>query len=463
MQQRLVLTKTSPNPFLPTTEYRYSMTWKRRQEVGPTRSPAGFHAESSSRRDSVPAGRHEQSRDSRINAADVSANYGDLPISKNLLSRHETHAAAPNGQRQPSSTNLPSYTREDVQRRVLQKFKDEGRVAITRCEFEEAVDDAMRRLQQEQAYMQPPYENSTVRRQMLTNETEADRGSDSSDQFQSGISMPPPALGDHSFEKSYSGSPADFQAKGASQPSACFLSSSPGGNSVLMDPTASVKKEWHRSAVHEYEDSIMTESQVSAPDHPKRLFPDDVTKLFAEITNLVSRLPDLDGWLDIEKVRSISERVHCRISIFNELSRGIDKLEDQKPAELSIREEMRRKILELEDPGLRISNTKAHPGSTASTGQEDNATNGSQASCWEGILSTLLTKVDRGFMNANVELPIIAFCYYSLLGCCWSALEIEFYSVTPETTAIGHGPGSHNQQDLKILWYIVLTLLLGFC
>jgi hypothetical protein len=181
------------------------------------------------------------------------------------------------------------------------------------------------------------------------------------------------------------------------------------------------------------------------------LFPDYVTKLFGEITNLVSRLPDLDGRPDIEKIRSISERVHRRISVFNELLRGINELEDQKPAELSIREEMRRKILDLEDPGLQISNTKSHPESTASAGQEDN------------ILSTLLAKADRGFMNANIELPIIAFCYSSLLGCCWSALEIEFYSVIPETAAIGHGPSSHNQQDLKILWYVVLALLLSFC
>lgn len=230
-----------------------------------------------------------------------------------------------------------------------------------------------------------------------------------------------------------------------------------------MDPTVSVEKEWHCSAVHENEDSIMTESQVSAPDHPKRLFLDDVTKLFAEIANLVSRLPDLDSWPNTEKIRSISERVHRRISIFNEVQRGIDEFEDRKPAELSIREEMRRKILDLEDPGLQISHTKSHPESTASTGQEDNTPDGSQASCWESILSTLLAKVDWGLMNANIELPIIAFCYNSLLGCCWSVSGVKFYSVIPETTAIDHGPSPRGQRDLKNLWYMVLALLLSFC
>src|SRR5271156_4686242 len=265
MQQRSVLTKGSPNPFLPITEYRYSMTRKRRQKAGPTQSLTGFRAvtaESPSRRDSVPAGRHEQSRDSIIDAADVSANYDDSPISKNLLSRQETHAAAPNGQRQPSSTNLPSYMREYAERMVMDQI----------------CDRVMRKLQQQQAYMQP---------------------------------------------------------------CVCLLSSGSGGNSVLMDPTLSVKKKWHRSAVHENEASIMTESQVYAPDHPRRLFSDDVAKLFAEIANLVSRL---DSWPDTEKIRSISERVHRRISIFNEVQRGIDEFEDRKPAELSIREEMRRKI-----------------------------------------------------------------------------------------------------------------------
>jgi hypothetical protein len=331
---------------------------------------------------------------------------------------------------------------------------------VERRVMDQICDRVMRKLQQQQSYMQAPYENSTVRRQMPTNETEADRGNDSSDQSQSEISMPLPALGDHSFEKPNSGSPTDFRAEGASQPRACLLSSGSGGNSVLMDPTHSVKKKCHRSAVHENEDSIMIESQVYAPDHPKRLFPDDVAKLFAEIANLVSRL---DSRPDTEKIRSISERVHRRISIFNEVQRGIDELEDRKPAELSIREEMRRKILDLEDPGLQISHTKSHPESTASTGQEDNAPDGSQASCWESILSTLLAKVDWGLMNANIELPIIAFCYNILLGCCWSVSGVKFYSVISETTAIDHGPSSHNQQDLKNLWYMVLALLLSFC
>jgi WD40 repeat protein len=312
-------------------------------------------------------------------------------------------------------------------------------------------------------WVTPPYENSTARRQMLTNETEVDRGNDSSDQSQSGTSMPLSALGDHSFEKRNSGSPTGFRAEGASQPCECLLSSGSGGNSVLMDPTVSVKKEWHRSAEHENEDSIMTDSQVSAPDRPKRFFLDDVTKLFAEIANLVSRLPDLDGWLDTEKIRSISERVHRRISIFNEVQREIDELEHRKPAELFIREEMWRKILELEDTGLQISNTKSHPESTVSTGQEDNAPDGSQTSCWESIVSTLLAKVDRGFMNAYIELPIIAFCYNSLLGWCWSVSGVKFYSVIFETTAIDHGPSSHNQQHLKNLWYMVLAPLLSFC
>ena len=398
-----------------------------------------------------------------IDAADVSANYDDSPISKNLLSRQETHAAAPNGQRQPSSANLPSYTRAALERMVVQKLRNEGHVTITRSQVDRAVDDALRRMRQQQAYMQPPYENSTARRQILTNETEADRGNDSSDQSQSGISMPLPALGDHSFEKPNSGSPTDFRAEGASQPRERPLSSGSGGNSVSMDPTVSVKKEWYLSAVHENEDSIMTESQVSAPDHPKRLYPDDAMKLFAEIANLVSRLPDLDSWRDTEKIRSISERVYRRISIFKEVQRGIDELEYRKPAELFIREEMWRKILELEDPGLQISNTKSHPESTVSTGQEDNAPDGSQTSYWESIVSTLLAKVDREFMNAYTELPIIAFGYNILLGWCWSVSGVKFYSVIFETTAIDHGRSSHNQQHLKNIWYMVLAPLLRFC
>jgi hypothetical protein len=345
----------------------------------------------------------------------------------------------------------------------MEKLRNEGHGTITRSKLDQICDEAMLQMQQEQAYMQPPHENSTVKRQMLTNETETGRGNDSSDQSQLGISMPLPALGDHFFEKPNSGDPTDFRAEGASQPRACLLSSGSGGNSVLLDPTLSVKKEWHRSAAHEKEDSVMTESQVSAPDHPKRLFPDDVAKLFAEIANLVSRLPDLDSWPNTEKIRSISERVHHRISIFNEVQRGIDDLEDRKPAELSIREEIRRKILDLKDPALQISHTKSHPEPTASTGQEDNAPDSSQATCWESFLSTLLAKVDWGLMNANIELPIIAFCYNSLLGCCWSVSEVKFCSVISETTAIDHGPSSHNQLDLKDLWYMGLVLLLSFC
>jgi hypothetical protein len=50
----------------------------------------------------------------------------------------------------PHSGNQSLYTREDVQKMVAQKLKDQGHTLVTRAKFDQAVDEALRRIQQEQ-------------------------------------------------------------------------------------------------------------------------------------------------------------------------------------------------------------------------------------------------------------------------------------------------------------------------
>ena len=64
---------------------------------------------------------------------------------------------------QPGSQ--PTYSREDIQRRVAQKLKDEGHITITKAQLDKAVDEAYRRIHQQAASAQaasaqaapPPY------------------------------------------------------------------------------------------------------------------------------------------------------------------------------------------------------------------------------------------------------------------------------------------------------------------
>jgi hypothetical protein len=49
----------------------------------------------------------------------------------------------------PSSVAQPTFTRQDVEKKVLQKLKDQGHKEITRPQFERAVDSAMRSLEAE--------------------------------------------------------------------------------------------------------------------------------------------------------------------------------------------------------------------------------------------------------------------------------------------------------------------------
>jgi hypothetical protein len=49
----------------------------------------------------------------------------------------------------PSSAAQPTFTRQDVEKRVLQNLKDQGHKEITRSQFDKAVDNAMRSLEAE--------------------------------------------------------------------------------------------------------------------------------------------------------------------------------------------------------------------------------------------------------------------------------------------------------------------------
>jgi hypothetical protein len=55
----------------------------------------------------------------------------------------------------PQSSNQSGYTREDVVKMVARKLKDEGHTTLSRDQFERAVDEALRNIQQQQA--PPPY------------------------------------------------------------------------------------------------------------------------------------------------------------------------------------------------------------------------------------------------------------------------------------------------------------------
>jgi hypothetical protein len=48
----------------------------------------------------------------------------------------------------PSSRDQPTYTRHDVEMAISRHFKDAGRTAIDRSEFDRAIDEAMRKIQQ---------------------------------------------------------------------------------------------------------------------------------------------------------------------------------------------------------------------------------------------------------------------------------------------------------------------------
>jgi hypothetical protein len=380
-----------------------------------------------------------------MDAAEISANYDDSQTYIGRLPCEKTDSRAPNGQGQRSSTNLRSYKREDVERALLQKLKDNGITDITRSELDRAIDGAFRKFQ------------------IPINEIGAQVGGgyDSLDQPESGNSIYLPASGVYS-EISNPQIPTDFRPEGASNPHVYLSPCDSRDNLALMNPTFSGKTKWHGNAIHEHEDSIMTESHVPAPDHPKRLPLDDIPKMFAEIAGLILRLPELDKLPDCEKVRSISEHIKRRIFIFKEVQRAIDESGDWKPIEAIIREGIQRQLLELEDPGLQVSNTKSPTDPIVSAGQEKNAVDGSQTSRWESDLSTLLIKVDWEFMNTNVAMPFTAFCYSSLLSCCWSVLGVKSDSVASETTAIGHDSSSPTQQNLQYPWYVLLVLP-SFC
>jgi hypothetical protein len=69
------------------------------------------------------------------------------------------------------SANQPTYTRADVEKRIAQKLKNEGHTRITREEFDRAVDDAFRRIQQYQAAQAPPPYSKTSTKQPDTTGT----------------------------------------------------------------------------------------------------------------------------------------------------------------------------------------------------------------------------------------------------------------------------------------------------
>ena len=49
----------------------------------------------------------------------------------------------------PSPATQPTYTREDVEKKVIQTLRDQGRKEITRAQFDKLVDHAMRSLEAE--------------------------------------------------------------------------------------------------------------------------------------------------------------------------------------------------------------------------------------------------------------------------------------------------------------------------
>jgi hypothetical protein len=339
----------------------------------------------------------------------------------------------------------------------------EGCTSITRRQLDQLVDEFLQSTQQPQASMQPSCETSTVESQTVTCETEAPafRGDGSLGLSQPGTLRSQAARVDPLFEKSQLESLTNISVEVANQSGAGILSSGLRHDSESVDGTFS-----HFSDARYYEDSIMTESHAPAPSQPKCLLLDGVTTLFAELAGLILRLPDLAKLPDTRKIRSISEQVQRRIAIFEKAQCEIEKLEDRNSLEASIGEEVQRRILELKDQGLQISNQKPHFESTASTIREENALSAlkdSQTSRWESDLSTLLTKVDLEFVNGNVAIPIIAFCYSSLLSCCWSVSGVKFDGFVSETTVIDANSSSHTKEDWKYLWYVLLVLLLPLC
>ena len=173
-------------------DYRSSNTHRARQKSGPTpeplasptiTSPSQHHTEEP--RSALLDTRSQPSeisyRDTHPGRADsgqqpqTQRGYEEPTRSSDPFSRSDPQRHAPQGQESypsaytqtataiyiqniqppsttttvPSSAAQPTFTRQDVEKNVLQRLKDQGRTGITRSEFDKAVDSTMRSLEAE--------------------------------------------------------------------------------------------------------------------------------------------------------------------------------------------------------------------------------------------------------------------------------------------------------------------------
>jgi hypothetical protein len=172
-------------------DYKLSNTHRSRQKSGPTpealasptiTSPSQHHTEEP--RSALLDTRSQQAeisyRDTHPGRADggqqpqTQRGYEEPTRSSDPFSRSDPQRHAPQGQEShsaytqtataiyiqniqppsttttvPSSAAPPTFTRQDVEKKVLQRLKDQGHTGITRSEFEKAVDSAMRSLEAE--------------------------------------------------------------------------------------------------------------------------------------------------------------------------------------------------------------------------------------------------------------------------------------------------------------------------
>ena len=204
--------KRATHPVSSYTDFHLSKTRNRRQARGlsrPLANPPAAMASPPPRTDSipVPTGRYDRRDDTRSGFVDPSprppgqfppnypperpsgrqqvpseGGYDEQSRSAEMYARYETSGATAQSQGRGSSMNpsfssttntqsmsqprnptvsapqsghQPEYTREEIVKMVARRLKDEGHATITQDQLNRAVDETLRRIQQQQA--PPPY------------------------------------------------------------------------------------------------------------------------------------------------------------------------------------------------------------------------------------------------------------------------------------------------------------------